>query len=231
MKDELAQKIMRNSAEGYDKIAKSFSDSRDVFWQELEFVKDFIKEGDDILDLGCGNARFFKFIKDKNIKYTGVDASKKLLGIAKEKYNDRAKFVHANAVNIPLKNNSFDVVVSFSVLHHIPSRKLQQKFLQEAQRVLKNEGLLILTTWNLWQRKYLPLLAKYTFLKLFGLSELDFKDIFMSFNKEENIRYLHAFTKRELENLAKQENFKIKQSSLVKRKNGQSNFLIICKKN
>jgi len=231
MKEKLAQKIMNDSAEGYDKIAKDFSSSRFIFWQELEFVKDFVKEGDRVLDLGCGNARFFEILKNRNIKYTGVDSSEKILRIAKEKYNNQAEFIQANALNMPFENSLFDIIFSFGVLHHIPSKKLQKKFLQEAQRVLKNDGLLVLTVWNLWQKKYIKLLAKYTLLKLIGKSKLDFRDIFMNFAKEKNIRYFHAFTKKELENLAKQENFKIKKSTIIKRKNGQSNFLIVAKKN
>ncbi len=234
MKEETAKAILESNAIGYEKIAEEFSQSRTYFWKELEFVKDYIKENSSILDVGCGNGRFFEIIKDKKISYTGIDTSSKFISIAKEKYPStssgqaQVKFFRANAVELPFGNDSFDVAVSFAVLHHIPSKKLREEFLSEIHRVLKKDGVLILSVWNLWQKRYLPAIAKYAFFKLIGVSKIDFKDIFLSFGKEKDIRYLHAFTKKGLERMISQRNFAIEKSLAIKRKSGQSNFLIVC---
>jgi len=102
--------------------------------------------------------------------------------------------------------------------------------MEESFRVLKKEAFFIITVWNLWQKKYIPKIIKFAFLKILGLSKLDFKDIYLDFGTQKNIRYLHAFTKRELKKLLTKNGFKIKKLSIIKRKTEQSNLLAICKK-
>lgn len=45
-------------------------------------------KGSSILDLGCGNGALTKALQDKGYLVTGMDTSKELLDIAKEKYSD-----------------------------------------------------------------------------------------------------------------------------------------------
>lgn len=230
MKEELARKIMKDSAAGYEKIAEQFSRTRSSFWKELDFIKKEISEGDNVLDLGCGNGRLYEFLKDKKIDYTGVDSSEGLLKLAREKYGETAKFVKGDALNLPFADESFDKIVSIAVLHHIPSKESRKKFLSEARRVLKKDGLLIISVWNMRQRKYAPLLIKNAFLKLIGLSALDFGDAYLGWNKEKNVRFLHAFGKREFKKLLEESGFSVERLAFVKRKSGQGNLLAIVEK-
>lgn len=64
-----------------------------------------------------------------------------------------------------------------AVLHNIPSRDFRLKTLQEARRVLKNNGLLILTVWRLARKEFIFLFLKHLFLKIIGRSKLDFRDV------------------------------------------------------
>lgn len=230
MKKETANKIMEISSIEYDKIAKDFSQSRNYIWEEMDIAKTYIKNDDNILDIGCGNGRFFEVAEEKNANYTGVDNSEKLLEIARNKYKTKTKLILANAISLPFENNSFDVVVSFAVLHHIPSKELRGKFMEEVFRVLKKDGVFIVTVWNLWQKIYISKIIKYALLKIVGLSSLDFKDIYLDFGKQKNARYLHAFTKRGFKKLLSSNDFKTQKMSVLKRKNGQGNFFAICKK-
>ena len=122
-----------------------------------------------------------------------------------------------------------------ATLHHIPGLDLRADFMSEAHRVLKNDGILILTVWNLWNhKKPLILLLKYFILKIIGRSKLDFKDIYYSWKDQEgNItadRYVHCFTERELKNLAESAGFKI--IKIWKSGKGiRSNINIVCQKN
>ncbi len=230
MKEELARKIMEDSATGYEKIAEQFSRTRSSFWKELDFIKEEVKGGDKILDLGCGNGRLYEFLKEKKIEYTGVDSSERLLELARKKYGTEAKFIRGDALNLPFANESFDKIISIAVLHHIPSEKWRKKFLDEAWRVLKKDGVLILSVWNMRQKKYAPLLVKYAFLKIAGLSPLDFGDVRLGWNGEKNVRFVHAFGKRELRKLLEKSGFAIKKLSAVRRKSGQGNLLAIAEK-
>jgi len=86
MKKELAEKILLETETGYDLIADKFSETRKNFWSELEFIQDYAKNEDKVLDFGCGNGRLLEIFSNKTIKYFGVDISGKLIEIAKGKY-------------------------------------------------------------------------------------------------------------------------------------------------
>lgn len=230
MREEIAKEILDKSIADYNKIAEDFSNTRAIFWDELNFIKGLIKEGDNILDLGCGNGRFFEQLKGKNINYTGSDTSEELLKIARKKYGGETNFVHTGGLILPFKDNSFDIVISFAVLHHIPSEKFRSQFIKEAHRVLKNDGALIISVWNLLQKKFIFHIIKYAFLKLFRLSKLDFRDIYLDFGKHKKSRFLHAFTEKELWKLLERNKFTIKKLEEIKRKSGYSNLIAIARK-
>lgn len=63
----------------YDITSNSFSDSWKTPWSELDFLfDDFLEKGDRVLDVGCGNGRFYeKVIPVAN--YVGIDNSKELI--------------------------------------------------------------------------------------------------------------------------------------------------------
>jgi len=171
MKKKYAENLLKKTKQDYDKIAQEFSATRWRIWEEAEFLfNDYVMPGEKVLDLGCGNGRFFEFLKDKDIHYIGVDFSEKLIEIAKNKY-PKLKFEVADALNLPFPNNYFDKIYSIAVLHHIPSKQFRLQFLQEARRVLKSNGLLILTVWEPKSKKNLNLFLKHTALKLTGKFE------------------------------------------------------------
>ncbi len=228
MKESYAKYLLEKTKKDYNLIASDFSITRKNEWKELEFLRDFIKEGEKVLDIGCGNGRLLKILH-KNINYFGIDFSENLIKIAKQKY-PQFNFLVADALNLPFKDNFFDKVISIAVLHHIPSKKFRLLFLKEAKRVLKNEGELILTVWNLRQQsKYIPLILKNNLLKIFGLTKLDFFDIMIPWNKKIN-RYYHCFSKRELNNLVESAGFQIKEISFLKRNKKKLNIYLRAKK-
>jgi len=224
MNKETSRKILNSNTKTWNFIAKEFELTRHYSWDLEEYAK-FTRPGMKILDLGCGNGRLIELLKDRKIDYTGIDNSKELIGLAKGKYPNQ-KFLIGNALNLPFKNNSFDVIYSIAVFHHIPSKKLRLKFLKEARRVLKKDGKIVLTVWNLWQRKYLSSIVKYSLLKLTGKSKLDFGDLYIPWQNKYQ-RYHHAFTKRELVKLFKKAGFNIEKRKYLKRNKKKVNILIV----
>lgn len=235
MDREYAKYLLKKTAEDYNLIADQFSSSRYSIWPELNIFGKYIKEGEKVLDLGCGNGRLLDLFKDKKIDYIGIDNSEKLIEIAKKKCPD-AKFQVADALNLSFPDNYFDKIFSIAVLHHIPSEEFRLQSLKEAKRVLKPGGLLILTVWNLWQRKTAwKLFLKHTLLQLIGKSKLDFKDIFYPWKSQDGViliqRYFHLFTKNGLERLIKKSGFKIKEVEIFKREETKNyNIYIIAEK-
>ncbi|MCP4123467.1 MAG: class I SAM-dependent methyltransferase [Bacteroidetes bacterium] len=100
----------------------------------------------DLLDIGCGEGRGLKYLRDKVNSYTGIDKNAEVLSVLKDKY-PQDTFLQ---MNIPpfkgLKSESFDSVVSFQVIEHVENDK---NFAQEVARVLKPGGTAILSTPNI----------------------------------------------------------------------------------
>jgi len=230
MDSEYAKYLLEKTCQDYNLIADEFSVTRQEIWPELAFlVEDYLTEGEKVLDLGCGNGRWFKLFQKKKIDYVGVDFSEELIKVAKRNY-PQAKFQTADILKLPFPDNCFDKIYSIAVLHHIPSEELRLKSLKEAKRVLKPGGILILTTWKFHDKKELSLLFKYTILKLIGKSNLDFKDVLEPWGKKIK-RYYHCFSKKELTGLVKKAGFKIKKSGIIKNKRGnRQNIYLIAEK-
>lgn len=212
-------------------IAEEFSGKRREPWPELKFLfDDYLASGDKVLDLGCGNGRFFEFCMNKNVDYLGIDPSEKLIEIAKTRY-PQAKFQVGDAMQLPFPDNSFDKVYSIAVFHHIPSSESRSMFLEEARRVLKPNGLLILTVWKFSQPKMRFLLLKYTLQKLLGLSKLDFGDVLDPWGKTNVKRYYHWFSKKELAKPIEEVGLKVKKIGFAKSKNKKrQNIYLVAEK-
>jgi len=228
MKKEYAENLLKKTKQDYNEIAQEFSATRYQIWGETEFLfNDYVMPGDKVLDLGCGNGRFFEFLKDKDIYYIGVDFSEKLIEIAKEKY-PKVKFQVADALNLPFPNNYFDKIYSIAVLHHIPSEEFRIQFFEEVRRILKPNGFFILTVWKPESKKNLNVFLKGTALKLTG--KLEKGDTFRPWGKDAE-RYFHYFSEKELTKLAEQTKFKIIEQGIIANERGnRKNIYLIAQK-
>ncbi len=84
------------------------------------------------LDIGAGKSPYRNFFKNVT-KYIRLD---------KFDYNNKPDII-ADASKIPLRNNSINSVVCFQLLEHV---KEPQKIINEIYRVLKKNGVCLLTT-------------------------------------------------------------------------------------
>ena len=229
MEKEYAEYLLKKTKEDYNLIAEDFSRTRWNIWSGFSILRNFVREGDKILDVGCGNGRLLELLKDEKINYTGVDLSEKLIEIAQKRYPQN-NFLVADNLNLPFSDNNFDKVFSVAVLHSIPSKEFREKALAELKRVLKPNGILLLTVWDIWRRENFSLVFKNFLLKLIGKSRLDFGDAFISW-AEKTDRYYHFFANRELHNLIKKSGFKIIKKGIAKNETGKrSNIYLIAEK-
>jgi len=233
MDKEYAEYLLEKTKENYNLTAEEYTRTRAFIPEDIKSLSDYVKEGDKILDSGCANGRLYGVLKEKRVDYFGTDISERLVEIAEKNYPE-GNFQIANALNLPLADNSFDKIYSISVIHNIPSRDFQLQYLKESRRVLRSGGLLILRVWDFWKRKEgWRLFLKYAFLKLVRKSKLDFYDVLIpwkdSRGKTVVERYFHCFKKREIENLIKKAGFKIKKS-WREGKDPRTNIYIIAEK-
>lgn len=206
--------IIDNNKKSYDQTAKMFSSSRLYVWPDLLTFQDYIEKGDSLLDLGCGNGRLVDLVNDLKVNYLGVDNSQGLIDCAKKSFPDK-KFQVQDALNLDLVENSFDVVLCVSVLNHI-EKENQQRFVENIKKVLKPDGTLLLSNWNMWNIKGKKSVWKQD--KSSGLKRNSYKDVWTIWKSTDNKvpLYYYAFTKRELNKLLRQNGFKIIKSYYTK---------------
>jgi len=231
MNKSKAEKIISKVKADYNLIAGYFNQTRKFLSPEMKAWGIYIKSGQKILDVGCGNGRLMELFKNNTIEYYGVDLSDELIAIAKkecQKYNlIKANFQVANMLDLPFADNIFDLVFCVSALHHIPSAVGRWQAVQEMQRVLKPGGLLAMNNWYFWN-KYTN--KKYSIKKqtrLNWLRGLDKGGILIPWkDKEGKIlvrRYCYAFTKPEMKKLVETNGFIILENKIVSRQNFNTN--------
>lgn len=203
--------IISKTRQDYNKIAHHFSGTRYDTWPELMQFKPLIKNGQYIMDWGCGNARLFLMLKNYDIKYFGVDISDELLKIAKTKHANfvkagKAKFFCTAKKDKVFKPNFFDLVFMVASFHHLPTTAARLKLLKKIYKELKPGGKLIMTVWNLqsnWakakQKKDWKKIKKNDWLVPWKTQQ----------GEVEVMRYYHHFTIKELGGLLTKAGFKI----------------------
>jgi SAM-dependent methyltransferase len=149
------QKIVKKVKDDYNLIAREWDQSRSRPSQiKLNLIGD-LPTGATVLDIGCGNGLMLPFLLKKEAYYVGVDIAENLIDIAEERYmgaieSGRVRFVIGEATELPVRDEEFDFIISFAVLHHLPSPLLHKKFFEEIRRVLRPNGRVKITVWNLF---------------------------------------------------------------------------------
>ena len=113
-----------------------------------------LQEDQRFLEVGCGTGAVSIYCAQTYpLQVVGVDLDPDQLRHAQQYAQDvDVRFMEADATNLPFKNASFDVILSFGVTHHIP-RWIDA--LQEIIRVLDSQGHFIY-----WDIMFPPMLAK-----------------------------------------------------------------------
>ena len=130
----------------YDRIAAHFSATREYPWPEVEsFCAG--RRADTALDVGCGNGRHTELLSGHADRVVGLDASRELLSAARERVPDAA-LVAGDAASLPVADGSVGLAVYVATLHHLPSRPLRRRSLDELARVLEDGGAALVSAWS-----------------------------------------------------------------------------------
>jgi len=110
------------------------------------FAADFVKDKT-VLDAGCGSGYGTDFLASQGAKYAlGIDISPEAIAYAQAHYQrDNLEYRVMDVTEPDLNDGSFDVIVAFELIEHLQN---QERFLAEMARVLKNDGLFIISTPN-----------------------------------------------------------------------------------
>jgi tRNA (uracil-5-)-methyltransferase TRM9 len=188
---------MEDQRKVWNNIAKSWNEYRQTI---PPHVKDFIKRTHGkLLDLGCGSGRNLWKVRGQELYC--VDFSSEMIKIAKETAGKRkinGKFFVMDVNKLEFKDNYFEGVLCFAVLHCIESREARLQGLKEIYRVLKPGGEAFISTWG----------NKSPRLKNKG------KECFIPWTAKENskeMRYTYVYDLDEFEEDLKEVGFKINE--------------------
>jgi 2-polyprenyl-3-methyl-5-hydroxy-6-metoxy-1,4-benzoquinol methylase len=179
--------------------------NRSLILNQLDFFNLVKNKKSKILDIGCGFGYFLKFLFKKNYKnLIGIDPDKNLLKTVPKKiktysyYGNKTKF----------KNNSFDVIFIYMVLHHLHNDKEYYETVNEIHRILKPNGLVFITEpgrYNFFR------FIEYVFYLLSFISKFakTFSDMMKEEEKEQHYFLLNH---HKVKNYLKRKKFKILKS-------------------
>lgn len=111
------------------------------------FANNYIDlRGKTVLDIASGTGYGSSIMAQTAKQVTGVDISQEAVDYANTHYaNDKLTFLKGDCCNIPISDNSIDVIVSFETIEHIDRH---EEFLSEIKRVLTPDGVVIISSPN-----------------------------------------------------------------------------------
>jgi len=132
----------------YDQIAEDFSRTRWNMWPKVEqFIKN-LKNETFVADIGCGNGKYIDLLNnDNNREVFASDFSKNLIKVCKERNRKANSFIVSDCMNCPIRDNSFDAVISIAVIHHLTDFERRKGAISEIIRILRPGGLGLITVW------------------------------------------------------------------------------------
>lgn len=101
-----------------------------------------------ILEIGCGAGYGADYLTRFASSIVAVDTQKEVVTYSQAKYGrDGLTFLLADGTKLPFNASSFDMVISFQVIEHIEPINVLD-YLSEIKRVLKEEGVFLVSTPN-----------------------------------------------------------------------------------
>lgn len=151
----------REVRQTYDRIAEHFSQTRAHAWPDVErFIETETDTETEIetenrptvsraLDLGCGNGRHAELLAPRAETVVCADLSRPVLETARNRTGDQAvELVQTDAADLPICSGSVDLAVYIAALHHLPTRALRLRSLEELARVLTPSGRALVSVWS-----------------------------------------------------------------------------------
>ena len=164
MKEETVAALNRINRRFYSDLADDFSSTRGRAWSGWQRLLPLLeaqatgRQRDDalrILDVGCGNGRFQRFVAENHrgkTAYIGVDSSTALLREASQSGISEARWLHLDLTEeealATLVEESFDFIAVLALLHHVPSFARRRQLVASLIGLLAEQGALVLSHWQ-----------------------------------------------------------------------------------
>ena len=220
-----AERLSYVTSEFYAQQTQSFSATRQMPWQGWQQCLDampqlLVGEKPSVLDVGCGNLRFARFLRDEAgivpAKYFAVDNCKPLVESGEVGTHiselifielDVIKSLLDNTLSSRLTVPACDLVVAFGFLHHVPGAQKRIQLLRTLLEKTKPGGFVCVSFWQFMNSQKLAAKTQETTaqgLQDLGInaSELEEHDYLIGWQDKANTwRYCHHFSQEELDEL------------------------------
>jgi len=115
-------------------------------YQRYRFALQFCKDKE-VLEVACGGGMGLGYLAKVAKKVVGGDLDKNILKYPLEYYKGRDKIEvkEFDAQNLPFEGKSFDVLILYEAIYYLAK---PEKFVSEAHRVLKEDGVLLICSVN-----------------------------------------------------------------------------------
>ncbi|HEY0005062.1 MAG TPA: class I SAM-dependent methyltransferase [Pyrinomonadaceae bacterium] len=135
----------------YDRVAADYAEQflsemekKPFDWKMLDWLAERVGALGVICDMGCGPGQIARYLYDHGAKVCGVDLSRAMVEQA-ESLHPAIGFEQGDMLALEgVADNSYGGIAAFYSIIHVP-RPLVGQALQELKRVLRPEGILLLT--------------------------------------------------------------------------------------
>ncbi|MBN2550334.1 MAG: class I SAM-dependent methyltransferase [Anaerolineales bacterium] len=219
------QQLIDLNHQFYQTFAVQFAATRQRLQPGVQRVLKGLADHARILDLGCGNGEVWRYLSkmSRSCQYVGLDSSAELLAIARQaaadhNHNPSKSLSGASSSSIAhfferdlsdpdwdadLPEASFEVILAFAVLHHLPGKQLHKQLLVKVHRLLSPGGCFYFSVWQFLNSPRLK--ARIQEWERAGLSssQVEPGDYLLDWRQGgSGIRYVHHFSQDELAKLA-----------------------------
>ncbi len=206
------------------------------------------QKNNSLLELGCGTGGLLVAAHSFYTEKIGIDIAFRWLVIAKKRLEETqvdAKLICCCAEYLPLMDNLFNIVIATNVIEH---SQMQEKLLEESNRVLKKGGKFFAVTvnrfsitpephvrvWGVgllprkWMQPYVQLIKRvpYKYIKI--LSYFELKRMLYESNYTGFHIYLPDVGDAEFKRFSSWERFQVRIYRVLKRLPIVSSFLLLC---
>ena len=224
MRDDIVDRLLTLNRQFYQTFAEQFAETRGRLQPGVSStIAEFPPEAT-ILDLGCGIGEVANelFRLGHECFYLVMDSSTPLLSIARGRCeNPSANYFQSDFADPswaekllkliqPPRVTTFDRILAFATLHHLPSNALRSRVLTQVKSLLAEGGHFVLSNWNFMASPRLR--ARIVPWREINLDEKDVEmgDYLLDWRRGGyGLRYVHHFSEEELQELARKTGFQV----------------------
>jgi len=126
----------------HNRFCRSARWQRTVEERLLPWALDGVDLAGRVLEIGPGFGATTRILARRATGLTAVEIDPRLAARLREQLGDAVTVVTGDGAELPFPDAHFDVVLCFTMLHHVPSAELQDRIFAEARRVLVPGGVL-----------------------------------------------------------------------------------------